>query len=181
MSRDEAIKVLKEYLALDKDIDSEYLEAQKVAIEALEEQKNPNSIRINFIGKKEAKEFDNYLKNQQEPALDKIITEIEGQDKWLAQVGYNAYNVDIAFNSIKRVVAESEVKQVDDNEFETLTMMIEHLESVEDMAYKKHERYFENKNYDKAHIFMGLSNRINLEIQMLGVYMDMEGVMKNYD
>lgn len=108
MSRDEAIKVLKEYLELDKDIDSEYLEAQKVAIKALEEQQNPNSIRINFVGEKEAKEFEEYLKNQQESALDKVRAEIEKQDKWLAQAGYNAYNVDIAFNSIKRVVAESE-------------------------------------------------------------------------
>lgn len=40
--------------------------------------------------------------------LDKIRVEIEKQDKWLAQAGYNAYNVDIAFNSIKRVIAESE-------------------------------------------------------------------------
>lgn len=109
MSRDEAIKVLKKYLELDKDIDSEYLEAQKVAIKALEEQQNPNSIRINFIGEEEAKEFEEYLNNQQEPILNKIRTEIEKQDKWLAQAGYNAYNVDIAFNSIKRVVAESEV------------------------------------------------------------------------
>ena len=77
MSREEAIKVLKEYLALDKDIDSEYLEAQKVAIETLEEQQNPNSIRINFVGEEEAKEFDEYLKNQQKPILDKIKAEIE--------------------------------------------------------------------------------------------------------
>lgn len=79
MSREEAIKVLKEYLELDKDIDSEYLEAQKVAIEALEEQENPNSIRINFVGEKEAKEFDKYLKNQQpkESVLDKIRDEID--------------------------------------------------------------------------------------------------------
>ena len=41
--------------------------------------------------------------------LDKIRDEIDTQDKWLAQAGYNAYNVDIAFNSIKRVV-ESEDK-----------------------------------------------------------------------
>lgn len=44
----------------------------------------------------------------QEPVLDKIKTEIDNQDKWLAQAGYTAYNVDIAFNSIKRVIAESE-------------------------------------------------------------------------
>jgi len=40
--------------------------------------------------------------------IDKIKAEIEKQDKWLAQAGYNAYNVDIAFNSIKHVIAESE-------------------------------------------------------------------------
>ena len=40
--------------------------------------------------------------------LDKIRDEIEKQDKWLSQAGYNAYNVNIAFNSIKRVIAESE-------------------------------------------------------------------------
>ena len=40
--------------------------------------------------------------------VNKIKTEIEKQDEWLAQAGYNAYNVDIAFNSIKRVIAESE-------------------------------------------------------------------------
>ena len=45
---------------------------------------------------------------EQEPVLDKIRDEIEKQDKWLAQAGYTAYNVDIAFNSIKRVIAESE-------------------------------------------------------------------------
>lgn len=44
----------------------------------------------------------------QEPVLGKIRAEIDTQDKWLAQAGYNAYNVDIAFNSIKRVIAESE-------------------------------------------------------------------------
>ena len=45
---------------------------------------------------------------EQEPILDKIIAEIETQEKWLAQSGYNAYNVDIAFNSIKLLLAESE-------------------------------------------------------------------------
>lgn len=46
---------------------------------------------------------------RQEPILDKIITEIEKQDKWLAQAGYNAYNVDIVLDAIKSAVAESEV------------------------------------------------------------------------
>lgn len=45
---------------------------------------------------------------KQEPILDKIRAEIEKQEKWLLQAGYNAYNVDIAFSSIKSVLAESE-------------------------------------------------------------------------
>ena len=35
--------------------------------------------------------------------LDKIKTEIEKQEKWLLQAGYNQYNVDIAFHSIKAI------------------------------------------------------------------------------
>lgn len=45
---------------------------------------------------------------EQEPIIDKIRAEIEKQEKWLLQAGYNAYNVDIAFNSIKLALAESE-------------------------------------------------------------------------
>lgn len=40
--------------------------------------------------------------------LDKIKAEIDRQEKWLMCVGYNAYNVYIAFNSIRSVVKESE-------------------------------------------------------------------------
>lgn len=39
--------------------------------------------------------------------LDKISAEIEKQEKWLDCAGYNAYNVDIAFNSIKLLLKES--------------------------------------------------------------------------
>lgn len=41
--------------------------------------------------------------------LDKIRAEIDCQEKWLMSAGCNAYNVDIAFNSIKSVLSESEV------------------------------------------------------------------------
>lgn len=44
----------------------------------------------------------------QEPIFDKIRAEIDRQQKWLLQAGYTAYNVDIAFDAIKSVVAESE-------------------------------------------------------------------------
>ena len=40
--------------------------------------------------------------------LDKIRAEIERQEKWLLRAGYNTYNVDIAFNAIKHLLAESE-------------------------------------------------------------------------
>ena len=45
---------------------------------------------------------------EQESILDKLKAEIEKQEKWLMSAGYNAYNVDIAFSSIKSVLAESE-------------------------------------------------------------------------
>ena len=35
-----------------------------------------------------------------ESSANKIIAEIENQEKWLLSAGYNAYNIDIAFKSI---------------------------------------------------------------------------------
>lgn len=48
------------------------------------------------------------LDMKQESILDKIRAEIDCQEKWLMSAGCNAYNVDIAFNSIKSVLSESE-------------------------------------------------------------------------
>ena len=45
---------------------------------------------------------------ERDELLDKIKAEIEKQEKWLLQAGYTAYNVDIAFDAIKAVIAESE-------------------------------------------------------------------------
>lgn len=45
---------------------------------------------------------------EQESMLEKIREEVDFQEKWLMDAGYNAYNVDIAFNSIRSVVKESE-------------------------------------------------------------------------
>lgn len=42
---------------------------------------------------------------------EEALQKLEFERKWLSDAGYNAYNVDIAFNSIKRVLAESEVKE----------------------------------------------------------------------
>lgn len=38
---------------------------------------------------------------KEESTLDKVRAELEKQEKWLAEAGYNAYNVSIAFNSIR--------------------------------------------------------------------------------
>ena len=54
--------------------------------------------------------------SEQEVVLDKIRAEIERQEKWLMQAGYNAYNVDIAFSSIKSVLAEVEPQGRSDKE-----------------------------------------------------------------
>lgn len=42
--------------------------------------------------------------------LDKIKAEIDAQDLWLVEAGYSEYNMNIALNSIKRAIEESEVK-----------------------------------------------------------------------
>ena len=43
--------------------------------------------------------------------IEQIRTEINRQEKWLLQAGYTAYNVDIAFDTIKAVLAESEEEE----------------------------------------------------------------------
>ena len=43
--------------------------------------------------------------------IEQIRAEINRQEKWLLQAGYTAYNVDIAFDTIKAVLAESEVEE----------------------------------------------------------------------
>lgn len=43
--------------------------------------------------------------------LDAIRAEIERQERWLMDTGYNACSVDIAFDAIKSVLAESEDKE----------------------------------------------------------------------
>ena len=53
----------------------------------------------------------NYLRGYADgksDVLDKIKAEIEAQEKWLAEAGYNAYNVSVAFNAIKRALGRSE-------------------------------------------------------------------------
>ena len=59
--------------------------------------------------------------------------EIENQEKWLLEAGYNAYNLDIAFNSIKSALIESKecgiqrVKQVERSKIDKAFSEIEKL------------------------------------------------------
>lgn len=43
--------------------------------------------------------------------IEQIRAEINQQEKWLLQAGYTAYNMDIAFDTIKALLAESENKK----------------------------------------------------------------------
>jgi hypothetical protein len=45
-------------------------------------------------------------KMKEESTLNKVRSELEKQEKWLAEAGYNAYNVSIAFNSIRLAATE---------------------------------------------------------------------------
>lgn len=74
----------------------------------------PHSLRAKLSGLRykgilEDKDYKRLCKAlDNEDVLNKIIAEIDRQEKWLLQAGYTAYNVDIAFDSIKSVLAESE-------------------------------------------------------------------------
>ena len=68
-----------------------------------------NYLRSSGFSSEQIKEIVKAL--EQEPILDKIRAEINRQEKWLLQAGYTAYNVDIAFDTIKAVLAESENKE----------------------------------------------------------------------
>ena len=54
---------------------------------------------------------DKLVRDRINEVLDKIRSEIDRQQKWLLQAGYTAYNVDIALDAIKAVVAGSEDKE----------------------------------------------------------------------
>ena len=43
--------------------------------------------------------------------IDEVKEELERQRKWLFKAGYNAYNIDVAFDTIKSLL-----KEVEDNE-----------------------------------------------------------------
>ena len=54
--------------------------------------------------------IDAYADSKVNEVLDKIRAEIERQEKWLMDAGYNQYNVDIALDTIKSVVDKYKAK-----------------------------------------------------------------------
>lgn len=73
-----------------------------------DEGKNEAILDVLGILDKLIEEVDDESKEEKDMAKEKVIAEIDEQEKWLAQAGYNAYNVGIAFNSIRLVLSESE-------------------------------------------------------------------------
>lgn len=59
-----------------------------------------------------------------------------------------------------------------ENEFESIAMLIEHLESAKIYAGAMFEKYCNKGNYDKAIIFSGLRDRIGVEIQTVKSYIE---------
>jgi hypothetical protein len=64
--------------------------------------------QLEIFGGKHREFIETAIKNLD--ILEEIRAEIEKQEKWLLQAGYNAYNVDIAFSTIKSLLAGSEKK-----------------------------------------------------------------------
>ena len=59
-----------------------------------------------------------------------------------------------------------------ETEFETLAMLIEHLESAKIYAGAMFEKYCNKQTYDRAIIFSGLRDRLGVEIQTLKSYIE---------
>lgn len=99
MTREEAIEVIKQDIPCEHDTD--LIEAFDMAIKALEQEPFINKPCVSH----------QVCHEDKVKVLDKIRAEIERQEKWLLQAGCTTYNVDIAFDSIKSVLAESEDKE----------------------------------------------------------------------
>jgi hypothetical protein len=111
MTREEAIDHGKEQLEI---FGGEHREFIEMSIKALEQDADKEKMiekyheslqKANVTNSKLIK----LIEGKQESIIKKIKAEIEKQEKWLLQAGYNQYNVDIAFSTIKSLFAESEV------------------------------------------------------------------------
>ena len=104
MTKEQAIDILEEVKMLDDSIyqyNHAYLEALDIAIQAIKDLDKMQGIALDL-----ASENDELIEK-----LDAIRAEIARQERWLMDTGYNACSVDIAFDAIKSVLAESEDKE----------------------------------------------------------------------
>ena len=115
MAREEAIDMVRKAFAgwedeFDRGDDwSKEHKARDMAIKALEQEPFKNAyiqvVKERDIAIGQLNELGYSLGEKIEPR-NKVITEIEAQEKWLAEAGYNAYNVGVAFNAIKRALGK---------------------------------------------------------------------------
>jgi hypothetical protein len=123
MTSDEAIDlVIKVFDTLEGECNIEYdwskeHNARDMAIKALEQEPFKNAYiqvvkerdiaigQLNELGYSLGEKI-RPCDKEQEPTIDEVIAEIDRQGEWLAEAGYNAYNVDIAFGSIIRVLRQ---------------------------------------------------------------------------
>jgi hypothetical protein len=121
MTSDEAIDlVIKVFDTLEGECNIEYdwskeHNARDMAIKALEQEPFKNAYiqvvkerdiaigQLNELGYSLGEKIEPCEK-EQEATIDEVIAEIDRQGEWLAEAGYNAYNVDIAFGSIIRAL-----------------------------------------------------------------------------
>ena len=59
---------------------------------------------------------------------------------------------------------------MNEEEFESIAMLIEHLESARIYAGAMFEKYCNKGNYDRAIIFSGLRDRLGVEVQTVKSY-----------
>ena len=116
MTREQAINLLDNLIGMVEDNhNSDYDMALQMAIKALKQESFKKAYiqvakerdiaieQLNELGYSWGEKI-RPCEKEQEPDLGEVITEINKQEEWLAQAGYDAYNVCIAFGSIKRAL-----------------------------------------------------------------------------
>ena len=121
MTREDAIKIIRKMLAytdltVRANLNADMVSACNLAIKALEQETvSKESYDHEYFLRKESEIKIAKLEHDKNKVLDKIRAEIERQERWLMDAGYNQYNVDIALNSIKLAVDKNKAETEADN------------------------------------------------------------------
>lgn len=108
MTREQAINLLDNLIGMVEDNqNSDYNMALQMAIKALKQESFKNAYiqvaKERDIAIEQLNELGYSWGEKIEPC-NNARAEIEAQEKWLAEAGYNAYNVGVAFFAIKRAL-----------------------------------------------------------------------------